>query len=127
MEIESSNIFGTVGLEVAYKEGEEWLDQVLEYIEGNIDYAVDYINNKIPGVRVDRPESTFLLWLDVRTLNKDADEINDALIKVGKVALNDGRPYGEGGDGFFRLNIGCSRSVLEEGLRRIEKAVLSLE
>ncbi|MFY9214540.1 MAG: MalY/PatB family protein [Tissierellaceae bacterium] len=127
MEIDNMNIFGALALEVAYNQGEEWLDQVLEYIEDNIDYAIDYIRNNIPGVKVDRPEGTYLLWLDCRGLNKSADEINDAFIKKGKVVLNDGRPYGKEGDGFFRLNIGCPRSILEDGRRRIEKAIKSLQ
>ena len=94
LEIGASNIFGALGLEVAYNYGEQWLEQVLVYIESNVDYAV---------------------------------EINEALIKVGKVALNDGRPYGEVGDRFFRLNIGCPRSILADGLMRIEKAIRSLQ
>lgn len=126
MEIDNTNIFGAMGLEVAYNYGEEWLDQVLEYIEDNIDYAVEYINKNIPGVKVDRPEGTYLLWLDCRGVGKTADEINRAFLEVGKVILNDGRPYGEEGDGFFRLNIGCPKSVLTDGLKRIEKAIKSL-
>ena len=126
MEIDNTNIFGAMGLEVAYNYGEEWLDQVLEYIEDNIDYAVEYINKNIPGVKVDRPEGTYLLWLDCRGVGKTADEINKAFLEVGKVILNDGRPYGEEGDGFFRLNIGCPKSVLTDGLKRIEKAIKSL-
>lgn len=126
MEIGNVNIFGALGLEVAYNHGEQWLKEVLEYIEDNIDYAVDYINKNIPQIKVDRPEGTYLLWLDFNGLEKSTDEIFEALIKVGKVALNDGRPYGENGDGFFRLNIGCPRPILEEGLKRIEKSVKSM-
>ncbi|NLY45913.1 MAG: pyridoxal phosphate-dependent aminotransferase [Tissierella sp.] len=126
MEIDNMNIFGLLGIEVAYNYGEEWLNQLLEYVEGNIDYAINYINKNIPKVKVDKPDGTYLLWLDCRNLNKTADEINEAFLKVGKVILNDGRPYGEQGDGFFRLNIGCPRSVLIDGLNRIEKAIQSL-
>ena len=115
-----------MGFEIAYNHGEEWLEQVLEYLEANIDFAVDYINHNIPGVKVDRPEGTYLLWLDCRDLDKTADEIFNAFIKIGKVALNDGRPYGNEGDKFFRLNIGCPRPVLEEGLKRIEKSIRGL-
>lgn len=127
LEIGASNIFGALGLEVAYNYGEQWLEQVLVYIESNVDYAVDYINKNIQGIKVDRPEGTYLLWLDCNRLDKSADEINEALIKVGKVALNDGRPYGKVGDRFFRLNIGCPRSILADGLMRIEKAIRSLQ
>ena len=127
MEVDNLSIFGAVGLEVAYNEGKEWLDQVMEYIESNIDYSIDYINKNIPEIKVYKPEGTFLLWLDFKNTNKTADEVEDALLNVGRVILNDGRPYGTGSDGYFRLNIACPRSILEDGLKRIEKAVDSLE
>lgn len=126
MEIGNTTIFGNVGFEAAYNHGEEWLDELLIYIEDNIDYAMEYINRNIPEIKVYRPDGTYLLWLNFRGLNKSPEEINEALIKIGKVGLNDGSPYGKEGEGFFRLNIGCARSILEEGLRRIEKAVKSL-
>lgn len=126
MEIDAMSIFGAEAFEVAYNEGGEWLEQVMEYVEDNIDYAVEYINENIPGVKVDKPDGTYLLWLDFTSLGKTEEEINEALIKVGKVALNEGSPYGTNGEGFFRVNVGCARSILEEGLKRIEKAVRSL-
>lgn len=127
MEVDNLSIFGAVGLEVAYNEGKEWLDQVMEYIESNIDYTIDYINKNIPEIKVYKPEGTFLLWLDFKNTNKTADEVEDALLNIGRVILNDGRPYGTGSDGYFRLNIACPRSILEDGLKRIEKAVDSLK
>ncbi len=126
MEIDSTSVFGALALEVAYNQGEEWLEQVLLYIEDNMDYALDYIKKNIPQIKVDKPDGTFLLWLDFNQIDKTADEIEEALLKVGKVALNDGRPYGKGGDKFFRFNVGCPRATLEEGLKRIQKAVNSL-
>lgn len=126
MEIGDVTVFGALGFEAAYNHGEQWLDELLVYIEDNIDYTLEYIRKNIPQIKVDRPEGTYLLWLDFRDLGKTPDEIEEALINIGKVGLNDGRPYGEVGEGFFRLNIGCPRSILEEGLKRIEKAVKSL-
>jgi cysteine-S-conjugate beta-lyase len=126
MEIDSTSIFGALALEVAYNEGKDWLDQVMEYIESNMDYAVDYIEKNIPGVKAYKPEGTFLLWLDFRDTKKSADEVQEALLNTGKVILNDGRPYGTGSDGYFRLNVACPRTLLEDGLERIEKAVRSL-
>src|SRR5690625_1659926 len=127
MEVGNPTIFGALALETAYKHGEEWLDEVMVYVEDNIDYAIQYIKENIPEIKVDRPDGTYLLWLDFRSLNKSNDEIEKALIEEGKVALNDGRPYGTGGDGFFRLNIGCPRSILKDGLQRIEKAVKGMK
>lgn len=127
MEIGGISIFGALAFETAYNYGEQWLKEVLEYIEANIDFAIDYINENLPEIKITRPEATYLLWLDFRNLNKTPDEINDALIKTGKVYLNDGRPYGLGGEGYFRLNIACTRANLEDGLNRIKKAVDSLK
>ena len=98
----------------------------MDYIEANMDYTIDYIEKNIPGVKAHKPEGTFLLWLDFRATGKSADEVEAALLNKGKVILNDGRPYGSGSDGYFRLNVGCPRSLLEDGLGRIEKAVRSL-
>jgi len=127
MEIGNISIFGALALETAYNHGGQWLKEVMEYIESNIDFAIDYINKNIPEIKVHKPEGTYLLWLDFRSLNKSSDEISEALIKNGKVYLNDGRPYGPGGEGYFRLNIACPRAILEDGLNRIEKAVKSLQ
>ena len=126
MEIEKVSTFGAVGLEAAYSEGENWLNEALIYIEDNIDFAIDYLNENIPEIKVVKPDATFLLWLDFTEIEKTNDEINDALLNEGKIILNDGRPYGEGGEGYFRLNIGCPRVTLEEGLSRIKQSVDSL-
>lgn len=124
-EIDGVNIFGVLGFEEAYNNGGEWLEQAMEYIEANADYAVDFIRKNIPEIKLDKPEGTYLLWLNFKSLNKSNDEILSALINEGKVLLNDGRTFGNEGNGYFRLNIGCPRMVLEDGLNRIEKAVKS--
>lgn len=127
LRIDSITVFGALGLETAYYKGEKWLEELIKYIEDNINYTLSYINNNISEIKAYRPEGTYLVWLDFRKLNKTADEIYTALIEIGKVALNDGRQYGEEGEGFFRLNVGCPRPTLEEGLSRIEKTVKSLK
>ncbi len=127
MEIGHVSIFGSLALEAAYSEGGEWLNEALIYIEDNIDFAIEYIQKHIPQIKVSKPDATYLLWLDFRSLGKTADEVKEALLNVGKIILNDGRPYGQGGEGYFRLNIGCPRSRVEDGLKRIKKAVESLK
>lgn len=93
IEIDGVNIFGVLGFEVAYKHGEEWLDQVLDYIEDNAEFAVSYINEKIPEIKVDKPDGTYLLWLNFNSLDKTNDEILHELANEGKVLLNDGRNF----------------------------------
>lgn len=127
LELGKITTFGSTALEAAYASGGQWLDEVMVYIENNADFTIDYINKNIPEIKVEKPEGTYLLWLDFRSINKTAEEIQEALVNVGKVALNDGSAYGDEGKGFFRINIACSRSILEDGLDRIKKTVESLK
>lgn len=127
LEIGKITTFGSTALEAAYSSGEQWLDEVMEYIEDNADMAIEYINKNIPEIKVEKPEGTYLLWLDFKSLNKTGEEIHNALVNIGKIALNDGSAYGAQGSGFFRINIACPRSILEDGLERIKKAVESLK
>lgn len=123
MELTNINTFGAIGFEAAYTHGKEWLGQALDYIEDNVEFAVDYIRKNIPEIKSYKPEGTYLLWLDFNSLDKSPEEIDEILIARGRVKLNDGSPYGTGGDGFFRLNVGCPRKVLVEALERIKRAV----
>jgi cystathionine beta-lyase len=126
MAVSTTTIFSTLGLTTTYTHGGKWLDQLMPYVEENSHYAVDYIEKNIPQVKAYVPDGTYLLWLDFSELGKDQQSVQEALIQIGKVALNSGSDYGQVGDGFFRLNIGCSREVLKEGLERIKKAVVYL-
>ncbi len=123
MEITHTNGFSIIGFEAAYKYGKNWLSEAIRYIEDNADFAVDYINKNIPEIKTYKPEGTFLMWLDFKSLGKTSEEINELLINKGKVQLNNGATFGTAGEGFFRLNIGCPREVLKEGLDRIKKAI----
>lgn len=120
------SIFGLIALETAYTSGGTWLDELLDYIESNADYAVGFIEDKIKNIEVKKPDSTFLLWLDCRKLGLDHEDLHDLMVKEGKILLNDGHTFGNEGDGFLRLNIGCPRETLVDGLNRIKKAVDSL-
>lgn len=121
--IPGANTFGKISLQSAYEKGEAWLEELLVYLEGNMDYAIDYVEKNIPEIKMEKPEGMYLMWLDFRGLKINQESINKTLIEEGKILLNDGSTYGDGGNGFFRLNVGCPRETLKEGLRRIEKAV----
>lgn len=118
-----TNIFGAVALEAAYTYGKEWLDELLVYLLGNTHYAINFIEDRIPKIKVIKPEGTYLLWLDCRELGMKQNELNQFMLKKAKVALSDGSVFGPGGRGFLRMNIGCPRVILKEGLERIERAV----
>ncbi len=124
--LKDSNIFGMVGLETAYRSGEEWLEALLDYLQGNLEYAIRFFRQRVPQIQVAPPEGTYLLWLDCRGLGLDQAGLRNLFLKHAKVALNDGRLFGPGGEGFMRMNIGCPRSILQEGLERIERAVKNL-
>ena len=122
----SPGIFGLIAMEAAFTKGDEWLTQLLQYIKGNVDYAMNYFSNKIPEIKPMRPESTYLLWLDCRNLGLKSGQLKDFFVEKAKVGLNDGATFGPEGEGFMRLNVGCPRRILEEGLQRIETAVIAL-
>jgi cysteine-S-conjugate beta-lyase len=121
------NIFSIVAFESAYRHGENWLKQLLTYLEGNLNYAMSFFAVKIPQMKVIKPEGTYLLWLDCRGLGMNQEKLNDYMIRQAKVGLNDGRRFGIGGDGFLRLNMACPLPVLKDALERIEWAVRSLD
>ena len=116
------NLLGMVAMEAAYARGGAWLDALLEYLEANRDYLYDFVAQELPGVKMAKPEGTYLAWLDCREagINGKPDEF---FLENAKVAENDGSWFGKGGQGFVRLNFGCPRSILEEGLTRMKKAI----
>ncbi|MCR4964439.1 MAG: pyridoxal phosphate-dependent aminotransferase [Bacteroidales bacterium] len=118
-ELSLGNLFAYVGAEAAFRYGEEWRLQMLDYIQANADFAIDYLAKNAPKVVAMRPEASFLLWLDFNAYGLPHDELVRIMIEEAKVGLNSGTDYGRDGSGFMRLNFGCSRATLEEGLRRI--------
>ncbi|PID56929.1 cystathionine beta-lyase [candidate division KSB3 bacterium] len=120
------NLFGLLATEVAYREGEEWLEELLRYLEGNLEFLIEFFDKKIPGIKVLRPDGCYLAWLDCRGLGKDHAELKKFMLEEAKVWMNDGSVFGEGGNGFQRLNFACPRKTLETALTRIEEAVKAL-
>lgn len=124
IDIRRNNSFSLVATEAAYNKGEEWLEDYLEYLEENIDFAINYINENIPSLKVKKPEGTYLLWVDFSETGLRDEEISKALVEKGRVALNTGESFGIGGSGYQRINLACPRSMVEEGLNRIRKAII---
>lgn len=125
-ELNSGTIFAYTATEAAYNDSEDWLEELLEYIQGNIDFVADYIVKNIPQIQVIKPQSSFLVWLDCRTLNMTAKELDTLFVEKAKLVLNNGAMFGENGSGFMRLNVGVSRSVLEKSLSNLDKAISSI-
>jgi cystathionine beta-lyase len=122
-----ANAFGVVASEAAYMYGEEWLEQLLEYIQGNVDYLTEYLKERVPEIRPVKLEGTYLVWLDCKNLKMNTRALNDFMIKNAKVGLDDGQIFGPGGEGFQRMNIACPKSILTKALTRIERAVKELK
>ena len=122
-----SNIFGMTALTAAYNEAEDWLDELLSYLEANRDYAVNYIRENIPQIKVYPPDGTYLLWLDCSALGLEKEDLNRFFLEQAHVRMNAGYRFADRCVSFMRLNIGCPRSMLTEGLERIRAAVSSLK
>lgn len=122
LHLDLGNIFGHVTMKAAYRYGEKWLEALVAYLEKNVEFVAGYLEKELPAVRMCKPEGSFLLWLDFRGLGLSHEEVGRLLTDKAKVGLNDGLAFGKEGEGFRRMNIGCPRAVLEEGLNRIVRA-----
>lgn len=123
IDIKRNNCFSLVASEVAYSEGEKWLDNALEYIEGNMDYVIDFVNKNMPKVKVFKPEGTYLLFLDFSEMGIEDEILKNILVKEAQVALNDGESFGMGGNGHQRMNVACPRATVIKAMHRIEEAL----
>ena len=121
--VPNPNLFGYIAMEAAYKYGDEWLEQVLDYLQENLNYLKNYFLKNIPRIMVIDPEGTYLIWLDCRYLGMDNNVLRSFMRENAEVGLEDGFIFGESGSGFMRMNIACPRYILSEALKRIENAV----
>jgi cystathionine beta-lyase len=121
--LELPTTLGLTALIAAYNEGDEWLDQVKAYIDGNFAFAREYIEREIPKAKVVEAEGTYLLWVDLNAYCRDSEELKDKMCNQARVALDEGYIFGEEGIGFERLNLACTRATLTECLERMKKAL----
>lgn len=121
------SFMATIGTEAAYRHGEEWLDKLLEYIEGNIATVEEYIATRMPMLKPMRPQASFLIWLDCSSLGLEQSELVDLFVNKARLALNDGTMFGKEGEGYMRLNVATPRKVVIEALDRLYNAIRSLQ
>lgn len=126
-DIHRNSSFSVVAMEAAFRYGDEWLEQLLRYLEGNIRFVRDYCEEFIPRVKPNIPESTYLIWLDCRDLGMDDSQLNDFMVQKARLGMNSGASFGTGGEGYMRLNVACPRSVLEQAMENLKLAVNSLD
>lgn len=120
-EINLGNIFGKIATKTAMEKGEEWLQQLLGYIQGNVDYVVDYINKVLPKIRVHKAEATYMLWLDFSAYGLDNKELNHKMIFEAGLGLNNGKEFGKQGEMCLRINLACPRSVVMTAMEKMKK------
>ncbi|MGX7150947.1 MalY/PatB family protein [Enterococcus ureasiticus] len=114
------NIFGYVGTEAAYQNGDTWLKELLVYLTENIDTVSEFLKTELPEVKMMRPEGTYLIWLDFSAFGLTDAKLQNQLVHKGKVVLNPGITFGPNGTQHMRLNVACPKETLLEGLRRIK-------
>ena len=121
----SVNLMGMAAAVAAYRDGQEWLDQVLTYLEANRDYLFEYVTAELPQVRMVKPEGTYLAWLDCTSLGVQGSPC-EYFIREARVGFNDGATFGKGGEGFVRLNFACTRALLTQALGQLKVSLEKL-
>ena len=125
-ELNQPNIFATIATIAAFDNGEQWRQEMIEYIEGNIEFVEQFCRQHIPQIKPIRPQASYLVWLDCRGLNLNHEQIVELFTKRAKLALNDGAMFGSEGSCFMRLNVGTTRAVLTTALEQLKSAVEQL-
>jgi len=117
------NPFSAAAVQAAYTDGEDWLEQALAYIQGNMDYLAEFLGENLPQIPLIKPDATYLAWLDCRALSLNQDQLEDLMLNKAGLFLDEGYIFGEEGAGFERINVACPRSILEDALHRLVEAI----
>ena len=117
------NNMGLIATKVAYKYGEEWLEELKIYLKSNIDFVRKFLKDKLPNIKLIEPEGTYLLWVDCRELGLSEKERQGLIQNKAKLWLDTGTMFGKAGAGFERINIACPRKTLEEAMNRLKEAI----
>lgn len=117
------NKMGLIACESAYRYGREWLSQLQNYLQGNLDFMRNFLEERIPQLKLVEPEGTYLVWVDFRALGLSHDELENLIVNKAGLWLDNGRIFGETGEGYQRFNIACPRETLKEALLKLEKAL----
>ena len=125
-ELAGGNVFAFNTVVAAYNKGEEWLQQMLTYVQGNIDEVVSYIKENIPQLKVIIPQASYLVFIDFSALQLNQKDIVALCTNRAHLALNDGSIYGEEGTGYMRINLACPRSVVRQALAQLKDAITSI-
>ena len=122
-ELNLGHAFAFISVAAAYSHGTEWLDQMLAYVQGNIDYIEQFLATELPQIGMIRPQASYLVFLGCRRLGLSVKGLNELFVDRARLALNDGAMFGREGEGFMRMNVASPRSVIAEAMARLKKAV----
>jgi len=122
LHLNMGNLFGSIAMKAAYNQGDEWLNQLLDYVWKNVEFVIDFCEKHIPQIKVIKPESTYMLWLDCRETGLNGEALKDFFINKAGVGLNEGIQFGTGGEGFMRMNVACPKTTVEKALMQIREA-----
>ncbi len=120
------NTMGLVACRAAYEHGRKWLDELKDYLAGNLEYTRNFLTENLPQIKLVEPQGTYLIWLDFTELGLNDKQLDELLVNKAKLWLDGGSMFGAEGTGFERINIACPRSVLGTALKRLEQAVRSI-
>jgi len=126
LHLNNGNLFGTIASIAAYSQGDKWLDSLLDYIDGNVDFVRNYCTKMIPEIIPVEPEATYMIWLDCRKFQMSGKELQNFFVNKAGVGLNEGSTFGPGGEGFMRMNLATTHQTVMKAMEQIEEAVLSL-
>jgi cysteine-S-conjugate beta-lyase len=126
LHVGNGNIFGTTASIAAYSHGHEWLDALLEYIDINAGFVIDYCSKMIPEIVPVQPEATYMIWLDCRKFAMNGKELQNFFVHRAGVGMNEGSTFGPGGEGFMRINLGTTHQTVVKAMEQIEKAVAAI-
>lgn len=115
------NFFGSAALQAAYTECDEWLDELLIYLEDNMDFMKEYLESRIPKLKMNKPEGTYLVWVDFTGTGLSGEQLQKKMLEEAKIAVDFGDWFGDGYELFARFNVACPRNILQEALHRLEK------
>ncbi|RKP53973.1 pyridoxal phosphate-dependent aminotransferase [Cohnella endophytica] len=127
LSIHMESYFGLTAVESSYTHGEEWLEQLLVYLEGNLNALLELVGQRLPQVKVIKPEGTYLVWMDCTAISTKPQELKRLMFEVAGVAFSEGSVFGKQGEGYLRVNIACPRSLLLEALGKFSDAVSSTQ
>ena len=121
--VNSANTMGMLALISAYEKADDYIDALIMYVEENMNLLDEFLKNNFKDISFSKPQATYLAWIDMRNVPFSDNELQSALVSVGKIGIMSGGVYGENGERYLRWNIGCPKAKLQEGLKRFKKAM----